>query len=83
MLFFWRKRFSVWWDCFRLAISVSLSKVFFKDSYTNVSNFGGTRCFRCERGGVCSLRHVKIQTRYFLQTWTRKDQTPLLFATLQ
>ena len=47
----------------------------FNDSYTNVSNLGGTLC-SLRRGGIGSLRRVQIQTRYFLQSRTRQRPGP-------
>lgn len=57
--------YKFWWKLFQSSnIVSSLSEMYFKGSYTNVSNSGGTLLSPGEAGGS-SLRRVHIQTRYF------------------
>lgn len=59
----------------------SLSKMHFKDSYTNVSNSGGTSCFQ-RRGGPALCVVFKFKRGTFFKRGPVKDRTPLLFARL-
>lgn len=59
----------------------SLSTMRFKDSYTNVSNLGGTLCF-LRRGGPALCVVFKFKRGTFFKRGPVKDRPPLLFARL-